>query len=211
VRKLIVASMAFMLLADVAARSNDQPATAPSAAPTTAPTSRPWILGIYVEDANDVEGMKDHVGAMGGNLFINWVVPGSRAEKMGLKELDVIRRVNGKEMRLPEQVLEEVHVSAKVTIDIIRNGDQSMTLTEESKDRRMCIRPKSTRGMTFLRATVEMGAEARAYQPRRGYNCRCHSKMDREGPHVSTSLCNRGMPRDAAGRQGKALSALRRD
>src|SRR5689334_20213501 len=71
------------------------PSTTPTTVSTTRPTKR---LGIRLTDESHYERGQEVIRALGGNLIVNDVFPGSRAEKMGLKRLDAIKRINDKDM-----------------------------------------------------------------------------------------------------------------
>src|SRR4051794_10072443 len=96
-------------------------AQTPSTMPTTAPATQPAKrLGIRLMDENLYEGGQGAIRSFGGNLVVNDVLPGSRAEKMGLKVGDAIKRINDKEMSTTDDVLSAVRDADLLKIDVIR-------------------------------------------------------------------------------------------
>jgi S1-C subfamily serine protease len=87
------------------------------------------VLGIYLVDENHMDDGAGLIRELGGNLVVNHVISGSRAERMGLKLADVIKRINGKDMSTADDVLAEVRNSETVEIEIIRDG-KNLTLGE---------------------------------------------------------------------------------
>jgi S1-C subfamily serine protease len=88
----------------------DPPATQP-----TTQKARP-LLGIFLQEANN-------------DVTITKVGMGSRADHMGLRAGDIIKRVNGNEIKHPEDVRHEVDKRKLVEIEILRDG-QTMKIKE---------------------------------------------------------------------------------
>ncbi len=106
-----------------AAVFGDPPATEPTTAPTTVPTTQPIRrLGIRVEDLSEGPDGEDQVWLFGGNLRIRIVIEGSRAEQMGILRGDIIKRINGKEVKTTADVAGEIRASDRVTLDVLRKG-----------------------------------------------------------------------------------------
>src|SRR4051812_18670080 len=80
----------------------ERPDASPGAAPTTRPAAR---LGIVLMDLNHYDNGPADAREFGGNLVINGVNAGSRAEKMGFRVGDVIKRINGKDVATVQDVL----------------------------------------------------------------------------------------------------------
>ena len=106
----------------------------PSTRPTTAPATQPARrLGIMLMDENHYEGGEKQIREFGGNLVVNVVTAGSRAEKMGLKIGDAIKRINGKDMGTVPDVASAVRDADLLKIEVIR-AHKSITIEEKAKD-----------------------------------------------------------------------------
>src|SRR5207245_846812 len=109
-RKLsLLASVAISLAIACVTWGQNSP-TAPTTQAATQPLRR-QPLGIYLMDANRYPHLRTHVAELGGNLFVNKVLPGSRAERMGMRQADVIKGVNGKPMHLTDDIIKAVQES----------------------------------------------------------------------------------------------------
>ncbi len=104
-------------------------AAAPSTRPTTAPATQPKkLLGIVLEDLGTIKNQAKLIDSLGGNLLVNGVIKGSRADRMGFQTGDVIVRINGEEMKTGPDVVRRAGDRME-QVDILRNK-QPMTLTE---------------------------------------------------------------------------------
>lgn len=68
-------------------------------------------------------GLKDDLNG----VVIRFIVPGSSADEAGLKENDFIMKANGKEMKSPEDLINEVQktgVGSDIELEIIRDGKE---------------------------------------------------------------------------------------
>lgn len=119
------------------------PALAPALAPAVEPEPQPeqpraqptassyWIgiLGGEVSPA-----LRTHLGLEGAGVLVREVVPGSPAEKAGLKQHDVLLSANGKavtDMSVLATIVREVggKPGAKIAIDLLRTGaHQQLTI-----------------------------------------------------------------------------------
>lgn len=84
-------------------------------------------LGVSVGEASD--NLREYLGIKGQipGVVVRMVVPGSAAEKAGLKENDYIYQMNGAKVESPEDLIRAVQkagVGASVKIDIYRGGKQ---------------------------------------------------------------------------------------
>jgi len=95
------------------------------------------ILGVRIQDITqelaDEKGLKDLTG-----VYIPAVAEGGSADKAGIKEGDVIRKINGvvvnKSSGLQEQI-SKYHPGDKVEVSVIRDGkEKTITATLLSKD-----------------------------------------------------------------------------
>ena len=82
-------------------------------------------LGVSVGAASD--NLRDYLGIEGDvpGVVVRMVVPGSAAEKAGLKENDYIYQVNGDKVTSAEDLIRSVQkagVGAKIKLDIYRGG-----------------------------------------------------------------------------------------
>jgi len=84
-------------------------------------------------DENHYEGGEKQIREFGGNLVVNVVTAGSRAEKMGLKIGDAIKRINGKDMGTVPDVASAVRDADLLKIEVIR-AHKSITIEEKAKD-----------------------------------------------------------------------------
>jgi hypothetical protein len=130
---------------EAAGKPRPMPTTAPTTTcPSTTPAAYvpPFLvlpppppgqrrLEIALEDLHRMGFTEDRIRELGGTLVINGVVGGSIAEKMGLRSGDIIRRVNGKQVRTIQDVIRQVQVPGMVHIEIVRN-DKPLTLDETS-------------------------------------------------------------------------------
>jgi serine protease Do len=88
-------------------------------------SERKAMLGVYTGKAEDVNGAE-----------IQRIMPNSGADKAGLKEGDVITKINGRDVADPKELTEVIanHISGdKVTVTYERNGktrETEATLTE---------------------------------------------------------------------------------
>jgi S1-C subfamily serine protease len=130
IRSLLVVGTIGVLLGAAAPRASERPSTSPTSRPSTKPTTRAAAattrpaagrrLGIRVVDlAKDGPAQ---IPSFGGNLIVNEVSPGSRAERLGLRMGDAIKWINGKEMTTAEDVVDAVQRSEKLKIEVIRNN-----------------------------------------------------------------------------------------
>lgn len=129
---VVVVALGAMGAAIAAPRSDERatserPSTSPSTRPTTKPTTRPAAtqpagrrLGILVVDLN-TQHQEDQIPDFGGNLIVNEVKPGSRAERLGLRVGDAIKWINGEEMKTGRDVIDAVQSSDKLKIEVIRD------------------------------------------------------------------------------------------
>ena len=100
----------------------------PATAPATQPSRR---LGVLLVDESRKDGGQELIKYFGGNLVINKVIEGSRAEKMGLKLGDAIKgRINGKGMKTVPDVVSAVREAELLKIEVIREK-KSLTLEEK--------------------------------------------------------------------------------
>lgn len=107
-------------------------AETPSTMPTTTPATRPARqLGIMLVDENRNGGGQEAIQMFGGNLVVNAVKPGSRADTMGLKEGDAIKRINDKDMNTVQDVQAVVRDAERLKIEVIRE-QVPLTLEETS-------------------------------------------------------------------------------
>jgi len=108
----------------LAAPAPTQPATGPATQP--APKAR---FGMVVDDLNHHPNGAGAAKALGGNLYVNGILKGSRAERTGLRLRDVLLRIDGKEVHTIQDVLDAVHTPGLKVFDILRD-QQPMTLKE---------------------------------------------------------------------------------
>jgi hypothetical protein len=88
--------------------------------PNVAPAPAPGKLGITAGES------KDGVEALG-------VIPGSRAEKIGVKQNDVIQKINGKEVKTVAELMKVMAENPKdLVVEALRDG-KPVTLTEVKK------------------------------------------------------------------------------
>jgi S1-C subfamily serine protease len=116
------------LFAPVAA--GETPATQPATAPATQPVPRPPLkLGALLMDVSQQADGARQVRNFGGNLVINGVMAKSRGQEMGLRRRDVIKRINGQEMKTVQDVIDAVQTGKLLEIEILRDKEP-MTLRE---------------------------------------------------------------------------------
>ena len=113
-RLLLIALLSSTMIARVGA---EPPTSAPA---TSQPAQPPPRLGIVLMDANHYADAANRIRGFGGNLIVNFVKRGSRAEKMGLRQADVIKRINGKDMSTVDDVLDAVKTGQALKIEILR-------------------------------------------------------------------------------------------
>ncbi|MDB5320157.1 MAG: hypothetical protein JWN40_1788 [Phycisphaerales bacterium] len=101
----------------IALPPSTRPTTAPAATQPAKPAKR---LGILLMDENHYEGGQTAILEFGGNLVVNVVTAGSRAEKMGLKPGDAIKRINGQAMGTVPDVASAVRDAELLKIEVIR-------------------------------------------------------------------------------------------
>ena len=82
-------------------------------------------LGVYIQelDASMAQSLKLQNANAG--ILVSGVVPGSPAEKAGLKKYDVITQLNGKQVADTNQFRNQIALTdptAQVTLSIMRNG-----------------------------------------------------------------------------------------
>ena len=119
-------------IATVAAPAT-QPATGPAAATQPANAASPRrVLGIVVEDLNTRQGPGNAalIDQLGGNLVVNAVRAKSRAEELGLKQRDVIKRVNGQDVTTVKEIIDAVQKGKLLEIEILRDK-RPLTLREQ--------------------------------------------------------------------------------
>ena len=123
-RSLLPVFILCLLTTETFAQSPEaQPTTAPTTEPATQPTSRPFRrLGVRVQDLSQRPDGEDQVGIFGGNLWVDHTIEGSRAEQLGLRRGDIIKRINGVEVNNVPDMLTAIRAADTVTVDIIRNG-----------------------------------------------------------------------------------------
>ena len=126
-RKLPVI-MAICVISACTTLTGQTPSTMPTTAPATRPAKR---LGIMLMDENHYEGGQEAIRAFGGNLVVNVVAAGSRAEKMGLKVGDAIKRINGKDMSTAADVVSAVRDADLLKIEVIRE-QKSLSVEEKA-------------------------------------------------------------------------------
>ncbi len=98
---------------------------------------RGWI-GVTItpisEDEKDAFKLKDKKGAL-----VNSVEDGAPADKAGIKQYDVIVKINGEKVESPNDLkfkVADVEPGKKVNITVIRDGEeQTFTVTVEELDR----------------------------------------------------------------------------
>jgi len=137
-RYVRLATMAACLVAGITvdtavAAPATQPASATAPATQPAPPPRPAKakLGIAVSDLRNDPNQKGLIEEFGGHLIVQAALPRSRAERMGLKSGDVIRRINGKEVDTVRDVQDAVRETDKLfEIEILRKKEP-MTLREQ--------------------------------------------------------------------------------
>jgi hypothetical protein len=77
-------------------------------------------------------GVSVDASPAGAGIAINYVDPGSRAEKMGLKPGDIIHAVNGKVINDIRDLRNAATANPHLTLSVIRNG-QAITLREDAQ------------------------------------------------------------------------------
>ena len=118
-----------MIAAAHAATPTTSPAAAPATAPATAPVTRPAPrLGIMLMDLRHYADAERQIAAFGGTLIVNAVAPGSRAERMGFRVADVVKRVNGNDVATVADVIAAVQAAVQAAqaleIEVLRDGVQ---------------------------------------------------------------------------------------
>ena len=90
-----------------------------------APAPGGFKLGIWTAPVTEV--LRIHLKLREGEgILVEEVVPGSLADRMGIKRLDIIRTVNTKRVGTTEDIrkgLEGVEPGGKVEVEVIRRGD----------------------------------------------------------------------------------------
>lgn len=128
------AAICFALCMALAAAFGESPTTVPTTEPTTEPTTAPTIrpgrrLGIGVEDLTERADGEDQIWLLGGNLRVIRVVKDSRAERLGVQVGDLVKRINGREMKTTGDIFSEIRASETVTLDLMRKG-KPLTIAE---------------------------------------------------------------------------------
>ena len=94
------------------------------------PATRPSrTLGVTVVDVGTGRDAAKQLAAAGGNLVVDEVSVGSRAERMGFQAGDVIKRINGKPVTTLRDVVAAVHGAERLKVEILRDHRQ-VTLSE---------------------------------------------------------------------------------
>jgi S1-C subfamily serine protease len=96
--------------------------------PATQPATKARF-GMVVDDLNHHPNGAGAAKALGGNLYVNGILKGSRAERTGLRLRDVLLRIDGKEVHAIQDVLDAVHTPGLKDFDILRDK-QPITLKE---------------------------------------------------------------------------------
>jgi serine protease Do len=90
---------------------------------------RPW-LGVTLYTVDQYVAMINRLPVSQG-VVVTYVQPGSPAAEAGLQELDVITRLNGKEVTTSEELINTIHesqIGEEVTITFVR-GNETKTIT----------------------------------------------------------------------------------
>ncbi len=98
--------------------------------PRSVPFGTTPSLGIYLMDERYLGDGAEEIPKLGGYLVVNGVIKGSRAEKMGLQALDVIKRINGRDLSTMEEVISAVRADGLLKIEVLRSRTP-LTLQEK--------------------------------------------------------------------------------
>jgi hypothetical protein len=101
------------------------------------PTPPKLWIGIFLSPVSDELRAQLDIPADQG-VLVQQVVPGSPAEKAGLKPYDILLSASGEKLSDPGQLTELVRAqsdtSEKITLDVLRRGEhQSIALTPEAR------------------------------------------------------------------------------
>jgi hypothetical protein len=130
---------------EAASKPRPMPTTSPATTgPTTAPAAYypPLLvlpppppgqrrLGISLEDLRLRDNADPRIKQFGGSLLVNRVIGGSIAEKMGLRTGDVVKKIDGREVRTVQDAIRLVQTPGLLHIEIVRDG-KSLTIDETS-------------------------------------------------------------------------------
>lgn len=111
-------------------------------------------LGVLIKDARDFLNEEDLPDGQG--AFVEFVVPGSPAEKAGLERYDVILKVNGQKVRSAtnlQYIISEFAPGSVVLLEIQRDGIVS------EKELQLEKFPENTEDITLSRAVLGMRIE----------------------------------------------------
>ena len=113
-------------------------------------------LGISMETVTDELARKDNLSSVNG-VYVDSVLPGSAAEEAGMKQGDVITKVNGETVNTSPEVQEQVsryHPGDKITVSFNRNGNEkTITTTLKNKaNNTSFIKKEETNNFTSLGA-----------------------------------------------------------
>jgi S1-C subfamily serine protease len=73
---------------------------------------------------------QQQIRALGGNLIVNEVMPGSRAERLGLLPGDAIKRIDGQPVATVEDVMAAVRRGGLLKVEVVRYGKSRSTFEE---------------------------------------------------------------------------------
>lgn len=159
-----------------AAPADVVPAAIPQDSEAEAPAAKGefrYVLGV---DTTSIPPLvRAHVDLPPKNgLFVHSVMPGSAAEKAGVKQYDVIAAFNGKGIQSNEQLVEAIQQGADKpqTVTILRGGKElHLTVTAEKVDEAKFVRPRGLRFMgpgPVIPSQTAPGKPATLVRPRHG-------------------------------------------
>ncbi len=114
-----------------------RPVTAQSEPPSSAPSDRHGFLGVMLQDLD--RGLRDSYDYTGTGAIVTAVTDGSPAEKVGLKEGDIITRFEDRQVNDADQLTDMVRAASPGSLAGIwvwRDGKETFLGRAEIADRR---------------------------------------------------------------------------
>jgi len=113
-------------------------------------------LGVSMETVTDELAKKDNLMDVNG-VYVDSVLPGSAAEEAGMKQGDVITKINGQDVNASPEVQEQVsryHPGDKITVSFVRDGkEKTITTTLKNKaNNTSLVKKEETNNFTSLGA-----------------------------------------------------------